>query len=280
VLPQRVTLPVGVNPAGSRRPRLVEPLSHPRPTHASLPSRTTSGRHRAEKPPRVRRPEAARSVGAPVVAAAATLATVAGGLVSGGALTGSATLDTSAALGTALVDPTAAARAAVGKAVADRSTPLSRSDRRTAVDETKVRTLDQAPGGTVVRTASKPRPTPTPTPSPSPATTAAAPTAPVSSGDPRAVARSLLGSFGFAASEFSCLDPLWAGESGWDVHADNPSSSAYGIPQALPGSKMATAGPDWQNDAATQIKWGLGYIKGRYGTPCGAWSFKQAHGWY
>jgi hypothetical protein len=64
------------------------------------------------------------------------------------------------------------------------------------------------------------------------------------------------------------------------VHADNPSSSAYGIPQALPGSKMAAAGADWQSNAATQIRWGLGYIKARYGSPCSAWGFKQSHGWY
>ena len=60
-----------------------------------------------------------------------------------------------------------------------------------------------------------------------------------------------------------------------------PGSGAYGIPQALPGSKMASAGSDWQNSAETQIKWGLGYISSRYGTPCGAWSTWQAHGgWY
>ena len=80
----------------------------------------------------------------------------------------------------------------------------------------------------------------------------------------------MLPDFGFGSDQFSCLDSLYTGESGWNVHADNPSSSAYGIPQALPGSKMASAGPDWENDAATQIRWGLGYIKGRYGSPCSA----------
>ena len=69
-------------------------------------------------------------------------------------------------------------------------------------------------------------------------------------------------------------------QSGWNVHADNPSSSAYGIPQALPGSKMASAGRDWHDNPVTQIRWGLGYIKARYGSPCGAWSFKRGHGWY
>ena len=87
-------------------------------------------------------------------------------------------------------------------------------------------------------------------------------------------------SHGFSTSDFSCIDQIWTQESGWNVHADNPSSGAYGIPQALPGSKMASAGADWQNDAATQIKWGLGYIKASYGTPCNAAAFKLAHGWY
>ena len=78
----------------------------------------------------------------------------------------------------------------------------------------------------------------------------------------------------------SCLVPLWTGESGWRVNAENTSSGAYGIPQSLPGSKMATSGADWQTNPVTQIKWGLGYIQERYGSPCGAWDFKQGHGWY
>ncbi len=76
--------------------------------------------------------------------------------------------------------------------------------------------------------------------------------------------------FGLSTSEFGCLDRIWTQESGWNVHADNPSSSAYGIPQALPGSKMSSAGPDWANNATTQIKWGLGYIRDRYGSACSA----------
>jgi hypothetical protein len=98
--------------------------------------------------------------------------------------------------------------------------------------------------------------------------------------DPRTLAKALMPLFGMSTSDFSCVDSIWSQESGWNVHADNPYSSAYGIPQALPGSKMASAGPDWQNSAETQIKWGLGYIKSRYGSPCAAWSFKRAHGWY
>jgi hypothetical protein len=102
----------------------------------------------------------------------------------------------------------------------------------------------------------------------------------VSSLDPQSIAQALLPSYGWSSSEMSCLVPLWDGESGWRVDAENPSSGAYGIPQALPGSKMASAGADWQTNPETQIKWGLGYIQERYGSPCGAWGFKQGHGWY
>ncbi len=84
---------------------------------------------------------------------------------------------------------------------------------------------------------------------------------------------------GWAPSEFSCLVSLWNRESGWNTHAANPSG-AYGIPQALPGSKMASAGGDWQNSYDTQITWGLGYISGSYGSPCGAWAHSNAYGWY
>lgn len=85
---------------------------------------------------------------------------------------------------------------------------------------------------------------------------------------------------GWPSTEFDCLVALWSKESGWRVNAYNASSGAYGIPQALPGSKMATAGADWETNAATQIEWGLGYIQGRYDTPCGAWAHSQAVGWY
>ena len=85
---------------------------------------------------------------------------------------------------------------------------------------------------------------------------------------------------GLKIDQFPCLDKLWKKESGWNHKARNPSSGAYGIPQSLPGSKMASVGSDWQTNPATQVKWGLGYIKGRYGTPCGAWNHSQAKGWY
>jgi hypothetical protein len=106
------------------------------------------------------------------------------------------------------------------------------------------------------------------------------PAASAPSGSPQQIAEQMLSQFGWSSSQFACLQPLWAQESGWNLYASNPSSGAYGIPQALPGSKMASAGPDWQTDAATQIRWGLEYIQGTYGSPCGAWAHEQADGWY
>ena len=90
----------------------------------------------------------------------------------------------------------------------------------------------------------------------------------------------MLAARGWGADQFGCLVSLWDRESGWNVYAQNPSSGAYGIPQALPGSKMGSAGGDWQTNAATQIAWGLGYIADRYGSPCGAWSHSESAGWY
>lgn len=98
--------------------------------------------------------------------------------------------------------------------------------------------------------------------------------------DPRGVARTLAAERGWAGAEFSCLETLWTKESTWRYTATNPSSGAYGIPQSLPAEKMATAGADWQTNPATQIAWGLGYIKSAYGTPCNALNFHLGHNWY
>ena len=96
----------------------------------------------------------------------------------------------------------------------------------------------------------------------------------------RQIGCTLLGEFGYGIDQMPALDALWSHESGWNHLAANSSSGAYGIPQALPGSKMATAGDDWETNPATQIRWGLGYIQDRYGSPDAAWSFFQANGWY
>ncbi|WP_344149394.1 lytic transglycosylase domain-containing protein [Nocardioides koreensis] len=183
------------------------------------------------------------------VAVAAT-----GVAVSGGVLNSPATSVSNAAqdLGnTVSATPLSAAD------VAERDQQVSRSaDRRESTDPAKQAALAADEGPAMTRHES------------------------IADDDPRDIARALLPQFGFSSDQFSCLDSLWVGESGWRVDADNPTSSAYGIPQALPGEKMASAGPDWATNPATQIKWGLGYIADRYGSPCGALSFKSGNGWY
>jgi hypothetical protein len=97
----------------------------------------------------------------------------------------------------------------------------------------------------------------------------------------RATASAMASSqYGWGSGEFSCLSQLWEKESGWNYKSYNSSSGATGIPQALPGSKMASAGSDWASNAATQISWGLGYIKSAYGTPCSAWAHSESFGYY
>lgn len=113
-----------------------------------------------------------------------------------------------------------------------------------------------------------------------PPATGPAPAAPANPSEAQVIARDMMATrYGWGDDQFGCLVALWNKESGWNVTAGSPGG-AYGIPQALPGSKMASAGADWQTSAATQISWGLGYIAGRYGTPCGAWAHFQANNWY
>ena len=117
----------------------------------------------------------------------------------------------------------------------------------------------------------------------------AAPSAPAPAADPgagtdpesaKAIARSMMSGYGWSDSEFSCLENLWNRESSWNYQAQNASSGAYGIPQALPGAKMSEVADDWATNPSTQITWGLGYISGRYGTPCSAWAHSESVGWY
>ncbi|PPL14473.1 aggregation-promoting factor C-terminal-like domain-containing protein [Microterricola pindariensis] len=99
-------------------------------------------------------------------------------------------------------------------------------------------------------------------------------------GSAQAYAQGAVAARGWGSGEFDCLVALWSRESGWRVNAYNASSGAYGIPQSLPGSKMSSAGSDWETNAGTQIEWGLGYISGRYSSPCGAWAHSEESGWY
>ena len=137
----------------------------------------------------------------------------------------------------------------------DRANDASRSDRRTALDERKEQALNQESGGQVTKTED------------------------LTSEDPRNIARAVLPEFDFSESEFSCLDALYVSESDWDMNADNPTSSAYGIPQALTGGTHDLPA-DYMTNPVSQIRWGLEYIQDSYGTPCSAWNFKQSHNWY
>jgi hypothetical protein len=99
--------------------------------------------------------------------------------------------------------------------------------------------------------------------------------------DPRDIARQILkNKYEYGNDQYQCFNNIIIRESNWDIDATNASSGAYGIPQALPGGKMASEGDDWRTNPATQITWGIEYMKDRYGSPCGAWGFKRSHGWY
>ncbi len=154
----------------------------------------------------------------------------------------------------------AAAKAAVGaKAAAGKASSLRQAmtDRKTAEKKAK----EQAKTGTVPYTGP-------------------IPTSCKEFVGNRATGCALMLGEGFTIDQFPCLNKLWNKESGWNAHAANKGSGAYGIPQALPGHKMSSAGSDWETNPATQIKWGLGYIKGRYKSPCNAWSTSENTGAY
>lgn len=116
------------------------------------------------------------------------------------------------------------------------------------------------------------------------ATSTAAASKPAPSGDDPAAAQAYaagqLSSFGWGADQMSCLTQLWQRESEWLTSAENASSGAYGIAQSLPASKMEATGSDWSTNYETQIRWGMGYIQQRYGSPCGAWGHSNSVGWY
>jgi hypothetical protein len=98
---------------------------------------------------------------------------------------------------------------------------------------------------------------------------------------PKQIAWHIMSWFGWKAkSQFRYLNELWMRESSWNKYATNPWSGAYGIPQAVPGSKMGTVGPDWRTNAETQIRWGMRYIKEMYRSPLGAWDHEENDGWY
>jgi hypothetical protein len=175
---------------------------------------------------------------------------------------------TSGAQADVLIDPAAGAQPVPTPGATPRPTArlgvLSAPDRPT-----------QAPERPVPEVAPRAEIKATPKPKPKPKPEAAAARSVPSVGDARAYARRKIGS-----TQFGCLDKLWTKESGWNPRASNPSSGAYGIPQALPGSKMGSVASDWRVNPVTQVRWGLGYITDRYGTACTAWQHSKAHNWY
>ena len=221
---------------------------------ASLRQASRPGKHAAVRPPLELGRRVRRNAVVPGVAALA---------LAGTALVGIASDDPDDATAALLAEVNSDPSPSVDSEVLDdlrtqRGATTSRSDRRSNVDDLKLQALSQETdsGGQVTRTED------------------------LGGGDPRQIAQAMLPQFGFSSDQFSCLDALWTKESGWNPSADNPTSSAYGIPQALPGEKMASAGADWATNPATQIEWGLGYIADVYGSPCAAWSHSQANNWY
>ncbi len=214
-----------------------------------VPKHRAPGKHKAARVPR----RALRTgVALTGLAAAVTGTSVAGGMLSAPDVLTPAAADVADA-----ASPTSSPQASPTLDAADlerrTSAPVaSRSGRR--ADATKATTLAMSGGSAVTRSEK------------------------LSEGDPRDIARALLPVYGFSSDQFSCLDSLYVSESNWRVDADNPSSSAYGIPQAL--TQLHDLPADYMTSAEAQIRWGLEYIQDAYGTPCNAWSFKSSHGWY
>lgn len=189
-----------------------------------------------------------RSISYSGIAVAATGIAVAGGV----AVKHQAPADSASA--TIAAAQAERAEAPVDPSTLDRGADVTRSDRRTSAD--KEQALAQDSGGQVTRTES------------------------IADEDPREIARRLMPEYGMSESEFGCLDSLWVSESDWDPTADNPTSTAYGIPQALTGGTHDNLPADYMTNPVSQIRWGLWYIANSYGTACAAWEFKQANNWY
>ena len=218
------------------------------PSPKYVPTHRAPGKHKAARGPR----RALRTgVALTGLAAAVTGVSVVGGMSSTDAGLTPAAADVAPTTASAPVDSGDAAT--TGDVLAERAKRqvASRSSRR---DATKATALTMSAGPVVTKSQT------------------------LSAGDPRDIARALLPVYGYSSDQFSCLDSLYMSESGWRVDADNPSSSAYGIPQAL--TQLHDLPADYMTSAESQIRWGLEYIQDTYGSPCGAWSFKAGHGWY
>ena len=213
-----------------------------------VPTHRAPGKHKAVG---VRRRALRTGLALTGLAAAVTGVTVAGGMLGDDPGLTPAAADVATTTDSSPESAAPSASAAQLEQRAQRSVS-SRSARRT--DKTKATALSMSSGSAVTKSEK------------------------LSEGDPRDIARALLPAYGFSSDQFSCLDSLYMSESGWRIDADNPTSSAYGIPQAL--TEMHDLPADYMTSAESQIRWGLEYIQDSYGTPCNAWSFKSGHGWY
>ncbi|MET3468382.1 lytic transglycosylase domain-containing protein [Microbacterium sp. BDGP8] len=166
------------------------------------------------------------------------------------------------------------------KAAEEEAARIAAEEAAAAEAAAKAKAEDEAAAAAAQRSSGSRSSSSSSSSSSAPAASAVASTGDNSPGAAQQAASNMLGEFGWGQDQFSCLVSLWNKESGWNYQAYNSGSGAYGIPQALPGSKMASAGGDWQTNAVTQVRWGLGYISGRYGSPCGAWGHSQSVGWY
>ncbi|MFJ4171100.1 hypothetical protein ACIPY3_16465 [Paenarthrobacter sp. NPDC089714] len=180
-----------------------------------------------------------------------------------------------AASAKAAADQAAAAKAAAEKAAADKAAADKAAAEKAAADQAAAAqaAAEKAAADAAAKAAADK----------AAAAAAAAAAAPKAIDDPaaaKAYAASILANYGWGPGEMTALNTLWEKESNWKTTATNASSGAYGIVQSLPASKMATAGADWQTNYQTQIKWGLNYIKERYGSPSAALAFHLANNWY
>ncbi|UAL30653.1 hypothetical protein K8W59_03810 [Nocardioides rotundus] len=196
------------------------------------------------------------SLATAALAATATGVAVAGGLVTGQEASLGHGSAAAAGVSTPVVEGagSSSSGATAEELRAERAETVSRSDNRAPLDAAKLDELStqEAPAASYEEN--------------------------LDDADPRTIARALLPEYGFSSDQFSCLDALYNSESGWNMYADNPTSSAYGIPQAL--TQTHDMPPGYFTSAEVQIRWGLNYIRGSYGSPCSAWSFKQANNWY
>ncbi|MFJ6537085.1 hypothetical protein ACIQH5_12740 [Paenarthrobacter sp. NPDC091711] len=192
-----------------------------------------------------------------------------------------ASLDAAAAKGAtdrAAADKAAAEKAAAEKAAADQAAAAQAAAEKAAADQAAAQAAaEKAAADAAAKQAADAAA------AAAAAEAAAAAAAPKAVDDPaaaKAYALSILGNYGWSAAEMTALNTLWEKESNWKTTATNASSGAYGIVQSLPAGKMASAGADWQTNYQTQIKWGLNYIKERYGSPSAALGFHLANNWY